>query len=46
MWTEKGLIGLEEGLRKMGTDKDPEVRQVGKRVWKLFAENWTERVDE
>jgi hypothetical protein len=46
IWTEKGVIGVEEGMRKMGTDKDPEVRQTGKRVWKLFMGLWPERVDE
>lgn len=44
--TEKGVVILEEALRKMATDKDPEVRQISKRVWARFREVWPERVDE
>jgi len=39
-------VVLEEALRKMATDKDPEVRQISKRVWARFSEGWPERVDE
>lgn len=46
VWTEKSLLALEEGLRKMATDKDPEVRQTGKRVWARFMDIFSERVDE
>lgn len=45
-WTEKSLLALEDGLKKMATDKDPEVRQTGKRVWTKFMEMFPERVDE
>lgn len=45
-WTEKSLLALEEGLRRMATDKDPEVRQTGKRVWAKYTTAWPERVDE
>ncbi len=43
---EKGVLVLEEALKKMATDKDPEVRQISKRVWARFNEVWPERVDE
>ncbi len=43
---ERGAVVLEEALRKMATDKDPEVRQISKRVWARFSEGWPERVDE
>jgi hypothetical protein len=43
---EKGAVMLEESLRRMATDKDPEVRGTGKRVWAKFTEVWPERVDE
>lgn len=46
IWSEKSLLALEEGLRKMATDKDPEVRQTGKRVWAKFMDTFPERVDE
>ncbi|OCF30647.1 hypothetical protein I316_07695 [Kwoniella heveanensis BCC8398] len=45
IWSEKGLTVLEESVRKMATDKDPEVRQTGKRVWALFMDIWPERVE-
>jgi len=37
---------LEWSLKKMGADKDAEVRKIGKRVWALYNETWPERVDE
>lgn len=43
---EKGAGAVEEGLRRVGTDKDPEVRATGKRIWMKFSEIWPERVDE
>lgn len=43
---EKGVGVLEEALRKVGGDKDVEVRAIGKRVWASFSEIWPERVDE
>ena len=43
---EKGVGIVEEALRKVGTDKDPEVRATGKRIWTRFSEVWPERVDE
>jgi hypothetical protein len=46
VWGEKGLVVLEEGLKRIATDKDQEVRQTGKRVWKMFMEMWPERIDE
>ena len=46
VYTERSLVALEEGLRRMATDKDAEVRQTGKRVWGKFMELWPERVDE
>jgi len=35
---ERGVVVLEEALRKMATDKDPEVRQISKRVWAMARE--------
>lgn len=46
VWTERSLVALEDGLRKMATDKDPEVRQTGKKVWAGFTQHFPERVDE
>lgn len=46
VWTERSMVCLEEGMRKMATDKDPEVRTTGKRVWVQFSETFPERVDE
>ena len=46
VWGEKGVRWLEDGIRRMGGDKDAEVRATGKVVWGLFAEQWPERVDE
>ncbi|WVQ81703.1 hypothetical protein IAT38_003828 [Cryptococcus sp. DSM 104549] len=46
VWAEKWLVVLEGGMKKMATDKDPDVRKVGKRVWALFNEFWPERVEE
>nr|XP_031860079.1 uncharacterized protein CI109_004443 [Kwoniella shandongensis]KAA5527151.1 hypothetical protein CI109_004443 [Kwoniella shandongensis] len=43
---EKGATMLEDCVKKMATDKDPEVRQTGRRVWAKFQEIWPERVDE
>lgn len=44
--SEKDIGVVEEALRKMGTDKDVEVRAIAKRVFKLYSEVWPERVDE
>ena len=44
LWGGKVVV-LEEAIRKMATDKDPEVRQIGKRVWGKFGEVWPERVE-
>ncbi|WVQ99840.1 hypothetical protein IAU59_006983 [Kwoniella sp. CBS 9459] len=45
IWTEKAMTIVEESVKKMATDKDPEVRQTGKRVWALFMDVWPERVE-
>ena len=45
-WHDKTLGCLEEALRRVATDKDPEVRQSGKRLWKRYQDVWPERVDE
>ncbi|KAK4686217.1 hypothetical protein P7C73_g3911, partial [Tremellales sp. Uapishka_1] len=42
----KGIKEFEVCLRKMGGDKDAEVRKTGKRVWAAYSEEWPERVDE
>ncbi|WWC63115.1 uncharacterized protein I303_105715 [Kwoniella dejecticola CBS 10117] len=46
IWTEKYLVLLEESVRKMAVDKDPEVRQTSRRVWSMFMEFWPERVED
>ncbi|WWC90878.1 uncharacterized protein L201_005815 [Kwoniella dendrophila CBS 6074] len=46
IWTEKYLVLLEESVKKMAVDKDPEVRQTGRRVWASFMEYWPERVED
>ncbi|WVF72621.1 hypothetical protein IAT40_007439 [Kwoniella sp. CBS 6097] len=46
IWSEKALTILEESVKKMAVDKDPEVRQTGKRVWALFMDVWPERVED
>jgi hypothetical protein len=43
---EKDLENLETCVRKMGRDRDAEVRKTAKRVWATFSETWPERVDE
>jgi len=43
---EKGVVVLEDSLRKMATDKDSEVRKLGKTVWARYCDVWPERVDE
>lgn len=46
VWTAKNVVMLEEGVRKMAVDKDPAVRQTGKKVWGVFQDLWPERVEE
>ncbi|OCF57433.1 hypothetical protein L486_04891 [Kwoniella mangroviensis CBS 10435] len=46
IWTERYLGLLEESVKKMATDKDPEVRQTGRRVWAIFMEFWPERIED
>ena len=43
---QKGVQVIEEALRKVGTDKDVEVRAVGKKIYVRYCEVWPERVDE
>jgi hypothetical protein len=43
---EKGVVVIEEAVKKMATDKDPEVRATGKRVWARFRDIWQERIEE
>ncbi|ORX38690.1 clasp N terminal-domain-containing protein [Kockovaella imperatae] len=45
-WNEKSLEALEQGIKKMATDKDPEVRQTGRRVWARFQDLFPERVED
>ncbi|WWC71733.1 uncharacterized protein I206_105691 [Kwoniella pini CBS 10737] len=45
LWTEKYLSLLEESVKKMAVDKDPEVRQTSRRVWAIFVDLWPERVE-
>ncbi|RXK38126.1 hypothetical protein M231_04587 [Tremella mesenterica] len=42
----KSLTILEDAVKRMATDKDPEVRQIGKRVWALYTASWPDRADE
>lgn len=46
VWGEKGILALEEVIRKTAGDKDASVRQIGKALWALFSEYWPERVEE
>ena len=45
LWDPKISV-LEDAMRKMATDKDPEVRRTGKAIWLKYTEIWSERVDE
>ncbi|BEJ10984.1 hypothetical protein CspHIS471_0104060 [Cutaneotrichosporon sp. HIS471] len=45
-WSEKDLDLLELCVRKMATDRDGEVRKTARRVWGLFSELWSERVED
>ncbi len=42
----KGVVELEMAMRKMATEKDQEVRKMGKRMWEMYVQKWPERVDE
>lgn len=47
---DKSVIGgkvaeIEVAMRKMATDKDPEVRKAGKSVWERYKVVFPERVD-
>ncbi|EIW67432.1 hypothetical protein TREMEDRAFT_74579 [Tremella mesenterica DSM 1558] len=42
----KSLTILEDAVKRMATDKDPEVRQIGKRVWALYTASWPDRADD
>ena len=46
IWGEKGVVALEEIIRKIAVDKDAEVRQTAKSIWALFTSQWPERVEE
>ncbi|ODO06520.1 hypothetical protein I350_03874 [Cryptococcus amylolentus CBS 6273] len=46
LWNDKWLKVLEGCIKKMGADKDPQVRETGREVLGLFAEAWPERVNE
>ena len=46
LFNEKGMAGVEDAVKKMATDKDPEVRATGKKVWTAFRNTWPERLDE
>ncbi|TYJ52628.1 hypothetical protein B9479_006760 [Cryptococcus floricola] len=45
LWNDKWLKVLEGCIKKMGADKDLQVRETGREVLALFAEAWPERVD-
>lgn len=42
---QKGVACIEEALRKVGTDKDKDVRATGKLIYAKFCDIWPERVD-
>jgi hypothetical protein len=42
----RGVQVIEEALRKVGTDKDPEVRATGKKIYVRYCAIWPERIDE
>lgn len=41
----RGIQELEGAMKKMATDKDPEVRRAAKKSWEAFANKYPERVD-
>jgi hypothetical protein len=48
---EKELVGtrgvgeLEGAMRRMATEKDAEVRKIGKRMWEVYTGKWPERIE-
>ncbi|KAJ9101103.1 hypothetical protein QFC21_003321 [Naganishia friedmannii] len=42
----KGLVELEVAMKRMATEKDAEVRKIGKRMWENYAAKWPERIEE
>lgn len=42
----KGLIELEAAMKRMATEKDAEVRKIGKRMWEDYTAKWPERIEE
>jgi hypothetical protein len=42
----KGLVELEAAMKRMATEKDAEVRKIGKRMWENYAAKWPERIEE
>lgn len=41
----KGVVELEVAIRRMATEKDAEVRKIGKRMWDVFTAKWPERIE-
>ncbi|WVO15904.1 hypothetical protein L204_103569 [Cryptococcus depauperatus] len=46
LWTDKWLNILEDCMKKMAADRDAEVRKIAKKIWEIFADRWSERIDE
>lgn len=42
----KGVVELEVAMRRMATEKDAEVRKIGKRMWEAYAARWPERIEQ
>lgn len=42
----KGVVELEVAMRRMATEKDAEVRKIGKRMWESYAARWPERIEQ
>lgn len=42
----KGVAELEVAMRKMATEKDAEVRKIGKRMWENYTAKWPERIEQ
>lgn len=40
----KGVVELESAMRRMATEKDAEVRKIGKRMWAVYEAKWPERI--
>ncbi|GHJ89308.1 hypothetical protein NliqN6_5710 [Naganishia liquefaciens] len=42
----RGVVELEAAMKRMATEKDAEVRKIGKRMWGVFEAKWPERIEQ